>query len=284
MSDPTGPVSAELDLERRDRRGWALARVVYLGIPAIFFVLLCWIGLASRHPGPALALAIPAAMFVINLRQMRKNRYLPMRWPVAGYVGGGITGLVVSLSTIVLDFDWLVTLFLVAMFGGALIGRALGNAGNRAVSMPPGPDLAESPYELIYRLRSPRNMVLVLNQDKLAIKALILRRSPNDVNRTGLGVGPDYPIEAITGTHEVSLSGAERLKFPVDLQTRPQSSPGPALIVQLKGIDWVLPIRHAAGLAALISRRAELRRTQVEQELLAALEADGPEESDHRTE
>ncbi|WP_328989623.1 hypothetical protein OG394_25640 [Kribbella sp. NBC_01245] len=273
MSDPTGPVASP-EFERRDRRGLALARAVYLGIPVVFFGLLCWISAAAA---PELGfnwqvLLVPLAMLAINLRLLRKNRYRPSRWAFAGLACGGITGIVVAFYTIVLDFDWLPRLFIVAGLVGALIGRAIGAAGNRVISYPADPELADSSYELVYRLRTPPNILLEITKERVHVKELVLRGSGTD--QSTVGVGPDYRIDWVTGTHEVSLSGAERLKFPLNLRTRPMSSPGPALILQFKGVDWVLPINHAGGLAALIARRAETRRRVVQQETLAAHEAE----------
>lgn len=277
MSESTGPV-APTDFERRDRRGLALARAVYLGIPVVFFGLLCWISAAatSELGFNWLVLLVPLAMLAVNVRLLRKNRYRPSRWAFAGLAGGGITGMVVAFYTIVLDFDWLPRLFIVAGLVGALVGRAIGAAGNRAISFPADPELADSDYELVYRLRTPPNILLEITKERVHIKELVLRGSGSD--QSTVGDGPNHRIDWVTGTHEVSLSGAERLKFPLNLRTRPMSSPGPALILQFKGVDWVLPINHAGGLATLIARRAETRRRVVQQETLAAHEAEAAAE------
>lgn len=277
MSESTGP-AAPTDFERRERRGLALARAVYLGIPVVFFGLLCWISAAatSELGFNWLVLLVPLAMLAVNVRLLRKNRYRPSRWAVAGLAGGGITGVVVAFYTIVLDFDWLPRLFIVAGLVGALVGRAIAAAGNRVISFPADAELADSSYELVYRLRTPPNILLEITKERVHIKELVLRASGTD-QRTA-GDGPDYRIDWVSGTHEVSLSGAERLKFPLNLRTRPMSSPGPALILQFKGVDWVLPINHAGGLAALIARRAETRRRVVQQETLAAHEAEAAAE------
>ena len=70
-----------------------------------------------------------------------------------------------------------------------------------------------------------------------------------------------YPLTAVTGAYEVSLSGAERLKFPEPLRLAPAGTPGPALILQAKGVDWVLPQNEAAAIAQILDRRIATARS-----------------------
>ena len=70
-----------------------------------------------------------------------------------------------------------------------------------------------------------------------------------------------YPLATVTGAYEVSLSGAERLKFPAPLRLAPAGTPGPALILQARGDDWVLPQNEAAAIAEILDRRITTARS-----------------------
>ena len=63
-----------------------------------------------------------------------------------------------------------------------------------------------------------------------------------------------YPLSAITATHEFSLSGAERLRFPIAI-THAVASEGPAVILQVNGEDWVLPTNQAGSLIDVLAER-----------------------------
>lgn len=253
------PVSGEV--ERRGRRGWSLALCVYVGLPLVFLGAVYWIGSASERAGGSFnyqALVVPLVMLAIGVLLARRNRYRPARWAGGGAWFGGITGLTTAFYSIVIDIGWLASLFPLAAVVGAGLGWAVGKSAERAITTPAIPELAESPYELVYRVRSPRNLRLTIGTESLSVKERITVGSGSDTSETDRG--QDYPLDTVTGAHEVLLTGAERLKFPVNLRTPPFSTPGPALILQVRAGDWVLPLDEAHGIAAIITRRVAAAR------------------------
>ena len=257
MSSVEGdPAESFGEVERRSRRAQRVVALVYLGIPLVFLGLVLWIGSSADTRQIAL---VPLALLVIGWFLRQRHRYKPGRWATAGMWMGGITGFFTALTTIVLDANWLATLFLPAGIIGAILGVALGRYGQRTLMHPAVPELAESPYELTFRVRGLTRLRLVIRRTDLVLVERVPIRtaegdSPAEKART-------YPLTAVTGAYEVSLSGAERLKFPEPLRLAPAGTPGPALILQAKGVDWVLPQNEAAAIAQILDRRIATARS-----------------------
>lgn len=115
------------------------------------------------------------------------------------------------------------------------------------------PELADSPYELTFRVRGLTRLRLVIGDSSVNLReSRTTRTMPNSDQVTA---GYTYPFTELTAVHEVSLSGVERLKFPEALRLAPASSPGPALILQAKSGDWVLPLNDAAAVAEILNRK-----------------------------
>jgi hypothetical protein len=73
-------------------------------------------------------------------------------------------------------------------------------------------------------------------------------QTPQDLGRT-------YPLSEISGVHDVTLTGAERLKYPISLPFPPIGTAGPAVILQARGEDWVLPTDHGPAVTQILNRR-----------------------------
>ena len=257
MSSANGPMPVSGEIERRGRRGWSLALCAYVGIPLVFLGVLAWIrDTATQEPHRLdlnyQVLIFPLIMLVIGFFLARRNRYRPAKWSSTGWYFGAIAGLITAFYTLVIGLHWLAALFPLTAAVGAGLGWAIGRSGERTITTPAIPELGESPYELVYRLRSPRNVRITIGAETVSIKERI-SRAPGDRSQNE---GPDYPLTSITATHEVHLTGAERLKFPANFRTAPFGTPGPALILQARGADWVLPLNEAGGISQIITRRA----------------------------
>jgi hypothetical protein len=248
------------EVGRRGRQAQLVVALVYLGIPLLFLALVLWISASADSDSfnwPAGLL--PLAMLVIGWFVRKRHRYKPSRWGGAGLWLGGITALFTSFYTIVIDLDWLATLFLPAAVVGGIIGMGFGRYAERVLMVPPVAELAESPYELSFRLRGLTKLRLVIGSDAVTLLEKVRVRtadgpSTDEKART-------YPFADITGVYDVTLSGVERLKYPVTLQTAPASTPGPALILQAQGADWVLPHNDAPIITQILNRRIATART-----------------------
>ena len=240
------------DLAQRSRLAQLVVAIVYLGIPLVFLALTLWISSAEDsdtfHWQPAL---VPLVLLVGGWIFRRRNQYKPANWSAAGLWTGGITGFFATAYTTVLDGP--IALALPAGFLAAILGAALGKYGERALMRPAIPELADSPYELTFRVRGLTRLRLVITDTAVNLRESRAVRTLPSSDQIGSGV--TYSLSALTGVHEVSLSGAERLKFPVPLRLAPASTPGPALILQAKGADWVLPQNDAPAVAEILTRR-----------------------------
>ena len=231
-----------------------MVALVYLGIPLVFLALMLWISAsADTDSFNWQAGLLPVALLVIGWFVRKRHRYKPTKWGGAGLWLGGTTALFSSFYTIVLDMTWLAVLFAPAAVVGAIIGTGFGRYAERVVMVPPVAELAESQYELSFRLRGFTRVRLVIGSDAVTLLEKVRVRtaegpSTDEKART-------YPFAYITGVYDVTLSGVERLKYPVTLQTAPASTPGPALILQAQGSDWVLPHNDAAIITQILNRR-----------------------------
>ena len=240
------------DLARRSRLAQLLAGLVYLGIPLVFLALTLWISSAEDsetfHWQPAL---VPLVLLVAGWYFRRRNQYKPGNWSAAGMWMGLITGFFATAYTTVLDGP--VALALPAGFAGAIVGVALGKYAERVLMRPAIPELADSPYELTFRVRGLTRLRMVIGDSSVNLReSRTVRTLPNSDQ---LGNGYTYPFTELKEIHDVSLSGVERLKFPEVLRLAPSSTPGPAVILQAKGGDWVLPQNEAPAVAQILNRR-----------------------------
>jgi hypothetical protein len=236
------PVS---DVERRHRRVQGVVAVIYLGIPLVLLGVVAWISSA----GPAAAwigCVVPAAMLVLGGVLRRRHRYRPRWWTGVGGLFGGIAGLALTLFPLVIGVWWPAVLALPALIAGVVVGLALARYADRVLLVPVIPELAETPYELVFRLRGMPLAAVLVGADSVTIQSHPVPRSAEQF-RT-------YPLTAVTGTFEFSLSGAERLKFPIAVNHMVASA-GPAVILQASGEDWVLPTNQPGPLIDVLSRR-----------------------------
>jgi len=100
----------------------------------------------------------------------------------------------------------------------------------------------------VVRERHAINAAVLVGADSITIQSHPIPRSEHQF-RT-------YPLSGITGTYEFSLSGAERLKFPIAV-THAVASEGPAVILQADGEDWVLPTNQSSTLIDVLTERRE---------------------------
>ena len=236
------PVS---EVERRHRRVQRVVAVIYLGIPLVLLAVVAWISSA----GPAAAwigCVVPVGMLVVGWVLRRRHRYQPRWWAGVAGLFGGIAGLVVTLFPLVTGVWWPAILALPGLIVGVVAGLALARYADRVLLVPVIPELAETPYELVFRLRGLPLAAVLVGADSVTVQSHPVPRSAEQF-RT-------YPLTEVTGTFEFELSGSERLKFPIAVN-RAVATPGPAVILQASGEDWVLPTNQSATLIDVLSRR-----------------------------
>ena len=219
--------------------------VIYLGIPLVLLGFVAWI--SSTGPAAAwIGCVVPAGMLVLGWILRRRHRYQPRWWMGVGGLYGGIAGLVVTLFPLVTGVWWPAILALPALIVGVVGGLALARYADRVLLVPVVPELADTPYELVFRLRGIPLAAVLVGADSVTVQSHPVPRSEQQF-RT-------YPLSAITATHEFSLSGAERLRFPIAI-THAVASEGPAVILQVNGEDWVLPTNQAGSLIDVLAER-----------------------------
>lgn len=226
---------------------------IYLGIPLIFLGLILWICAASDEGAVKWAAAlVPLALLAGGWQWRAKSRYLPARWPRAGLLMGTLAALFTSLTATVLGHSWSAWLALPITLGGAVVGAGFGGYAFRALMMPAIAELADSEYELSFRMRGLTRLRLSVGADQVTLhEQMVLQTVDGETTVRE----KSYPLTAVTGVHAVTLSGSERLKYPVAMKLAPASSPGPALILQAQGEDWVLPQTEAPAIAEILERR-----------------------------
>lgn len=219
--------------------------VIYLGIPLVLLGFVAWI--SSTGPAAAwIGCVLPAGMLVLGWILRRRHRYQPRWWVGVGGLYGGIAGLVVTLFPLATGVWWPAILALPALIVGVVGGLALARYADRVLLVPVVPELADTPYELVFRLRGLPLAAVLVGADSVTIQSHPVPRSEQQF-RT-------YPLAEVTGTFEFSLSGAERLKFPIAVN-HVVATPGPAVILQASGEDWVLPTNQPDTLIDVLTRR-----------------------------
>jgi hypothetical protein len=237
------------EMESRHRRVQRVVAGIYVGIPLVLLVVVAWISTAGS-PVVWAGCVVPVGMLVFGWILRRRHRYQPRWWAGIGALFGAVTGLFVTLFPLTVGVWWPAFLALPGLLVGIGAGAALARYADRVLLVPVVPELAETPYELIFRLRGLQLTVVLLGADSVTIQSRpVLRSQPaDDLTKT-------YPLSAITGVFEVALSGVERLKFPIPLPHPPIVTEGPAVILQASGDDWVLPTNLAPTLIDLLNRR-----------------------------
>ncbi|MFF0266147.1 hypothetical protein [Kribbella sp. NPDC004536] len=224
-----------------------IVTAAYLGIPVLLLVVVAAIAVT----GPAAAwigCVVPLGMLALGFVLRRRHRYQPRWWVGVAGLFGGLTGLMVTLFPLAVGVWWPAVLALPALIVGIFAGLALARAAERALLVPFVPELASTPYELVFRLRGIPLAAVLVGADDVTIQSHPVPRSEHQTR--------SYPLTAITGSHEFSLSGVERLKFPIAI-TRAAATPGPAVILQANGEDWVLPTNQASTLIDVLTVRRE---------------------------
>jgi hypothetical protein len=249
-------------LEARQRQAQLVVSIVYIGIPLIFLGLVLWICAASDEGAVKWAAAlVPLALIAAGWRWRGKNRYRPAQWPRAGWLIGGGVALVTSLVATVLGNGPSAIWALPIAVGGAVLGAGFGGYGFRVLMMPAIPELADSEYELSFRMRGLTRLRLSVGADQVTLHEQMVLQTLDGQTTVR---EKSYPLTALTGVHAVTLSGSERLKYPVAMKLAPASSPGPALILQAQGEDWVLPQNEAPAVAEILERRLATARTHTD--------------------
>jgi hypothetical protein len=240
------------EMESRHRRVQRVVAGIYLGIPLVLLVIVAWISTAGS-PVAWVTCVVPLGMLVLGSVLRRRHRYLPQSWAGIGVLFGAVSGLYVTLCPLAVGVWWPVWLALPGLLLGIVAGGSLARYANRVLLVPVVPELAETPYELMFRLRGLQLTAVLLGADRVTIQSRRVLRSqaPDDLAKT-------YPLSSITGVFEVALSGVERLKFPIAMPHPPVVTEGPAVIVQASGDDWVLPTNQASTLIELLNRRRSI--------------------------
>ncbi|GAA1108891.1 hypothetical protein GCM10009630_02290 [Kribbella jejuensis] len=225
-----------------------IVAAAYLGIPVLLLVVVAVI--AASGPAAAwIGCVVPLGMLVLGFVLRRRHRYQPRWWTGVAGLFGGLTGLMVTLFPLAVGVWWPAVLALPGLILGIVAGLALARAADRALLVPFVPELASTPYELVFRLRGIPLAAVLVGADDVTIQSHPVPRSDQQSR--------SYPLTAITGSHEFSLSGAERLKFPIAI-SHAAATAGPAVILQANGEDWVLPTNQASTLIDVLTvRRAD---------------------------
>jgi len=100
----------------------------------------------------------------------------------------------------VLDINWLATLFLPAALVGAILGVGLARYAVRVLLVPLIPELADTPYELIFRLRGLRLTTLTIGSTSVTIRGPVVLRTKS--GQTPQDLGRTYPLSEIAAEIE----------------------------------------------------------------------------------
>jgi hypothetical protein len=232
-------------VESRLRRVQRIVAGIYLGIPAVLLVIVAVIA-STGTPAAWIGCVVPVGMLVTGFVLRRRHRYQPRWWLGVAGLFGGRTGLTVTLFPLAVGVWWPAILALPGLILGIVAGLAVARAADRALLVPLDPELAGTPYELVFRLRGIPLAAVLVGADSVTVQSHPVPRAAHQF-RT-------YPLTAITGTYEFSLSGSERLRFPIAV-THAVASQGPAVILQANGEDWVLPTNQAGTLIDVLTER-----------------------------
>ncbi|GAA1539123.1 hypothetical protein GCM10009741_47300 [Kribbella lupini] len=236
------PVSGEL--ARRHRKVQLVVGLIYLGLP----VLTLGVSLATAGLTGAV---LPAVLLVLGVLLFPRQRFRPQRWRMTGAIFGAVSAVYLTLVPDNFALVFILLAVLVIWWLGAGVGVALAAYAERTLLVPVDPELAGTPYELAFRLRGLWGTSIVLGTETVSIHTIprkLRGANPEDLRRT-------YPFTKVTGVHEVDLTGSERLRFPIPVAA--VRTPGPAVILQAAGDDWVLPTNLAPTLTQLLQHRVD---------------------------
>ncbi|QNE19936.1 cytochrome d ubiquinol oxidase subunit II [Kribbella qitaiheensis] len=235
---------------RQHKRAQNYLARVYLALPLPF--LAASVLIANRQsPFAWPALVFPLAVIVLGWFLWRRQRYQLGRWTTAGAWFSGVSWLYLGLLSLSLDVRWLGAVIAPAVLLGAFLGALLGRTAQRAIMAPLRPELAGTQYELVLQLRGVLLTTLEIGTSTVTVRARFFGKPPGG----GDAARRTYPLSEVTGVFPASLTGSERLKFPIALPMKPVGSAGPALILQARGEDWVLPLGPADAVAEFLNRR-----------------------------
>jgi uncharacterized membrane protein len=229
-----------------DKKVQRIVAASYVGIPLVLLVAVA--AIAASGPATAwIGCVVPVAMLVGGVVLRRRHRYQPRWWMGVSGLYGGLAGLTITLFPLTVGVWWPAILALPGLILGVIAGLALARWANQTLLVPFRPELAETPYELVFHLRGMPMASVLVDTDTVTIQSHPVPRSEHQF-RT-------YNLSAITGTYPAALSGAERLKFPIQIQAVP--TVGPAVILQANGEDWVLPTNASDTLVQVLSTRRD---------------------------
>ena len=238
------------EVARQHRQAQVRVALVYVGIPLVFLAVTVWIAF-TQSPFAWPAVVFPAALLVLGWLLRGRQRYQPGRWVAVGALFGGVSVLYTGFFSIVLDVRWLPAALVPGSVLGALLGALLGLSAQRAIMAPLLPELAATQYELILPLRGVLLTTLVIGTSSVDVRARFFGNPPGGREASRR----TYPLSEVSGVFSASLTGSERLKFPIALPAKAVGSAGPALILQARGEDWVLPLGAADAVAEFLNRR-----------------------------
>jgi hypothetical protein len=241
---------AASEVTRQHRRAQRLVALVYLGIPLVFLVATVLIA-SSQSPFAWPAVVFPVVLVLFGWFLWRRQRFQIGRWTSVGAWFGLVSTLYVGFYSLVFDQWWLGAVIALASLAGAFFGALLGQAAQRSLLSPLRPGLAATQYELLLSVRGVLLTTLEVGTSSVTIRARFFTNPPGGreaARRT-------YQLSEVTGVFPASLTGSERLKFPIALPAKPAGSAGPALILQARGEDWVLPLAAADTVAEFLNAR-----------------------------
>ncbi|MFB6721143.1 hypothetical protein ACFCV3_13320 [Kribbella sp. NPDC056345] len=235
------------DIASRHRRAQLVVCFVYVVVPVFQLVVLlllrAWTGVAI-------------AVFALLLFGVfwRGNRYDTQYWPAVGGTTCGMTGLFVGLfGTDSLGYAVL------AALPGAFVGYWLGRLAVRLVLHPLDARLADSPYQLVFRLRDNRGTRLAIEDTSLRLLVKVKKVEGDRTTHTEEAV--EVAFQNLKGAYVRQLSGSEPIVYPIGPEQA--GSRGTALVVESFSGEWILPHDDAVVLGQIIDRRiAGLRGTQ----------------------
>jgi hypothetical protein len=246
-------------LAARHRQAQLIVSFIYIGIPLIFLGLVLWISAAGDGGAVKwVAALVPVAVLAVGWWRRGESRFKPAGWARAGFQIGGVTALFTAFDAKLLGADGLTVWSTPITVAGAILGAGFGRYAFRVLMSPAIAELADSEYELSFRMRGLTRLRLAVGAEHVSLhEQMVLQTLDGETTVRE----KSYPLTAVTGVHAVTLSGSERLKYPVPMKLAPASSPGPALILQAQGEDWVLPQNEAPAIAEILDRRIAAHRT-----------------------
>ncbi|MDX6264195.1 MAG: hypothetical protein QOH84_5883, partial [Kribbellaceae bacterium] len=141
---------------------------IYIGIPLIFLGLVLWISAASDEGAVKWAAAlVPLVVLAVGWWRRGKSRYAPVRWSGAGFLLGGVTALFTTFDVDLLGADSLALWALPITIIGTIVGSGFGRYGFRVLMSPAIPELADSEYELSFRMRGLTRLRLSIGADQV---------------------------------------------------------------------------------------------------------------------